>query len=166
MLRACASINAIACSATDRMFDVGALTTITPRSVAAVTSTLSSPTPARPTTWSDEPAASTSAVTCVAERMISACGADDRFEQLLGAQPLADVHLVTRVGEQVEPALRDLLRYQYPCHRGGSPCSPRLVWCSRLRRTARTARTVQSCASANSAANRVTPSTMSWSAMA
>ena len=72
MLRAWASSSAMACSATERMFDVGALTTMTPRSVAAVTSTLSRPTPARPTTWSDVPAASTSAVTWVAERMIRA----------------------------------------------------------------------------------------------
>ena len=55
----------MACSATERMFDVGALTTMTPRSVAAVTSTLSSPTPARPTTCSEVPAARTSDVTCV-----------------------------------------------------------------------------------------------------
>ena len=62
----------MACSATERMFEVGALTTMTPRAVAASTSTLSRPTPARPTTWSEVPAASTSLVTWVAERMISA----------------------------------------------------------------------------------------------
>ncbi len=72
MLRACASSSAMACSATERMFEVGALTTMTPRAVAASTSTLSRPTPARPTTWSEVPAASTSLVTWVAERMISA----------------------------------------------------------------------------------------------
>src|SRR5580692_5956252 len=72
MLRAWASSRAMACSATERMLEVGALTTMTPRSVAAVTSTLSRPTPARPTTANVVPAASTSAVTCVAERMMSA----------------------------------------------------------------------------------------------
>ena len=51
--------------------------------------------------------------------MISAWAPDDRLEQLLGAQPLLHVDLVARLGQQVEPALRDLLRYQYPCHRGG-----------------------------------------------
>ena len=72
MLRAWASSRAMACSAAERMFDWGALTTITPRSVAAATSTLSSPMPARPTTTRSVPAASTSAVTVVAERMTRA----------------------------------------------------------------------------------------------
>ena len=49
-LRACASSRAMVCSAAERMFDCGALTTITPRRVAASTSTLSRPMPARPTT--------------------------------------------------------------------------------------------------------------------
>ena len=73
MLRAWANRRAMACSAAERMFDWGALTTITPRSVAAVTSTLSRPMPARPTTTRSVPAASTSAVTVVAERMTRAC---------------------------------------------------------------------------------------------
>ena len=60
------------CSAVVRMFDCGAFTTITPWVVAASVSTLSSPMPARPTTTRSCPAASTSAVTSVAERMISA----------------------------------------------------------------------------------------------
>jgi len=87
MLRAWARISAMACSATERMFDVGALTTITPRSVAASTSTLSSPTPARPTTCSDVPAASTSAVTCVAERMMSACAPAIASSNCAGLSP-------------------------------------------------------------------------------
>ena len=62
-LRACARSNAIVCSAADSVFDCGALTTMTPRSVAAATSTLSSPMPARPTTINSDPAARTSAVT-------------------------------------------------------------------------------------------------------
>ena len=61
-LRACASSSAIVCSAADTMFDCGAFTTITPRRVAASTSTLSRPIPARPTTTSVRPACSTSAV--------------------------------------------------------------------------------------------------------
>jgi hypothetical protein len=44
------------------------LTTITPRAVAAGTSTLSSPTPARATTFNRFDAASASASTIVAER--------------------------------------------------------------------------------------------------
>src|SRR3712207_8510792 len=47
MCRAAASSSATACSAALTMLDVGALTTMTPRSVAAATSTLSSPMPAR-----------------------------------------------------------------------------------------------------------------------
>jgi len=60
------------CSAAERMFASGALTTMTPRRVAASTSTLSSPIPARPTTRSSSARSNTSAVTFVAERMISA----------------------------------------------------------------------------------------------
>ena len=60
------------CSAAEMMLDCGAFTTMTPRRVAASTSTLSSPMPARPTTTRSAPAASTSAVTWVAERMMRA----------------------------------------------------------------------------------------------
>ena len=45
-LRACASRRAMACSAADKMLDCGALTTMTPRAVAAAVSTLSRPIPA------------------------------------------------------------------------------------------------------------------------
>ena len=48
MLRASASISAMVCSAAATMFDCGALATTMPRLVAASTSTLSTPTPARP----------------------------------------------------------------------------------------------------------------------
>ncbi len=54
------------------MFDVGAFTTNTPRAVAASTSTLSRPTPARATIFSLDAAASTSASTVVADRTSSA----------------------------------------------------------------------------------------------
>ena len=72
MLRASASISAIACSAADRAFDCGALQTRMPRAVAASTSTLSTPVPARPITRSRVPAAISSASTRVAERTTSA----------------------------------------------------------------------------------------------
>ena len=51
-LRAAASISATASSAAETMLEVGALTTMTPAWVAALTSTLSRPTPARATTFS------------------------------------------------------------------------------------------------------------------
>src|SRR6266508_1251731 len=66
--RAVASSSATASSAALTMFEVGALTTITPAWVAAFTSTLSRPTPARATTFSRPAAASASASTLVAER--------------------------------------------------------------------------------------------------
>ena len=50
MLRASASSSAIVCSAAVTTFDSGALATTIPRRVAAATSTLSTPTPARPIT--------------------------------------------------------------------------------------------------------------------
>ena len=52
MLRALASSSATASSAALTMLEVGALTTMTPACVAALTSTLSRPTPARATTLS------------------------------------------------------------------------------------------------------------------
>ena len=66
--RAAASISATASSAALTMLEVGALTTMTPDWVAAFTSTLSRPTPARATTLRLRPAASASASTLVAER--------------------------------------------------------------------------------------------------
>ena len=86
-LRAWASSSAMVCSAAERMFDCGAFTTITPRSVAAATSTLSSPMPARPTTTSSVPAARTSAVTRVAERMTSAWAPSTASSSSSGLRP-------------------------------------------------------------------------------
>ena len=62
----------IACSAAEIVLPSGALTTMTPRSVAALRSMLSTPTPARPTAWSSFPAAKTSGVTFVSLRTTSA----------------------------------------------------------------------------------------------
>ena len=69
--RAAAKSSPRACSAAARVFPSGALTTRIPRRVAAFTSMLSTPTPARPTTRSRRPASSTWAVTWVAERTTS-----------------------------------------------------------------------------------------------
>ena len=86
-LRAWASSSAIVCSAAETTFDSGALTTITPRAVAASRSTLSRPIPARPTTIKRSAAASSSASTVVAERMISASAPAIVAEQLGARQP-------------------------------------------------------------------------------
>ncbi len=51
-LRASASSSASVCSAAVMTFDCGALATMMPRLLAAATSTLSTPTPARPTALS------------------------------------------------------------------------------------------------------------------
>ena len=71
-LRAQASMRPSACSAADTMFDVGALHTMTPHSVAASTSTLSTPTPARPMMRRFFAASMTARSTFVAERTMSA----------------------------------------------------------------------------------------------
>ena len=68
-LRHRASISAIVCSAAAIEFDSGALATMIPRRVAASMSTLSTPVPARPITFSRSPASITSAVSLVAERI-------------------------------------------------------------------------------------------------
>ena len=90
------------------MLDVGALTTSTPRAVAASTSTLSRPTPARATILSFGAAVSTSASTVVAERTSSASAsgtAASSFFSVRAVHP-TNLYLVTeggdgRVGELV-----------------------------------------------------------------
>ena len=69
MLRASASSSAIVCSAAVITLDSGALATTMPRLVAATTSTLSTPTPARPTARSDEARSIRPASSLVAERI-------------------------------------------------------------------------------------------------
>ena len=121
-LRAWASSSAMVCSAADTMLLCGALTTITPRRVAASVSTLSRPIPARPTTSRSLPAASTSSVTVVAERMIRAWAPAHGLQQLGRGQPLADVDLVAGRPQAVQPAVGDLFGDQDPRHR--RPCLP------------------------------------------
>src|SRR4029450_903839 len=72
MFRAWASMSATACSAAETMFDCGAFTTMTPRLVAASTSTLSRPIPALAMTFRFSAASITSAVTLVCDRTMSA----------------------------------------------------------------------------------------------
>ena len=69
MLRASASSSAIVCSAAVTTLDSGALATTIPRLVAATTSTLSTPTPARPITCRRPARSISSAVIFVAERI-------------------------------------------------------------------------------------------------
>ena len=57
------------CSAAETTFDSGAFATTIPRRVAASTSTLSTPTPARPITFSLSALSMSSAVSFDAERM-------------------------------------------------------------------------------------------------
>ena len=57
------------CSAAETTVDSGALATTMPRRVAASTSTLSTPTPARPTTFRRAARSRSGAVSFVAERM-------------------------------------------------------------------------------------------------
>ena len=66
--RAVDSSSEMACSQAEWMLEVGALATMTPRSVAAAMSTLSRPTPARPTMVRFFAASRTSRSTVVAER--------------------------------------------------------------------------------------------------
>ncbi len=67
--RASANISAIACSAVVIELPNGVFITMTPRAVAAGMSTLSTPMPARPTTFSFVARSSSLAVTLVLERM-------------------------------------------------------------------------------------------------
>ena len=96
--RAAASISATASSAAETMLEVGALTTMTPDWVAALTSTLSRPTPARATTLSRGPRASASASTLVAERTRIASTSAIAGQQLgaVGAVAAADLEVRAR----------------------------------------------------------------------
>ena len=69
MLRASASISATVCSAAATVLASGALATMIPRLEAAATSTLSTPTPARPTTRRLSARSITSASSFVALRI-------------------------------------------------------------------------------------------------
>ena len=69
MFRASATSSPTACSAAETTVDSGAFATTIPRRVAASTSTLSTPTPARPITLSFAPRSISSAVSFVAERI-------------------------------------------------------------------------------------------------
>ena len=69
MLRASASISATVCSAAATVLASGALATMIPRLDAAATSTLSTPTPARPTTRRFSARSITSASSFVALRI-------------------------------------------------------------------------------------------------
>ncbi|MNC93600.1 hypothetical protein D3C83_102650 [compost metagenome] len=65
----------------------GVFMTTTPRSVAASTSTLSTPTPARPTTLSNGAAANTAAVIWVSERTTIACTSRTSSRTFSGEEP-------------------------------------------------------------------------------
>ena len=108
MLRAVASSRPMASSAAEVMFDVGALTTMTPAWVAAGTSTLSRPTPARAMTLSFLPAAIASASIWVAER-ISTASTSASAGQQLGAVRSVEVADLEVGAEGVDRRGRELL---------------------------------------------------------
>jgi len=87
MLRQSASSMAIVCSVADMMLAVGALMTRIPRAVQASTSTLSSPTPARPTMRSLVPAFTSSSVTAVPLRVMSASDSETAFNSASPLRP-------------------------------------------------------------------------------
>ena len=91
--RAADSSSAKACSAALWMFDVGALTTSTPRSVAASTSTLSSPTPARATILSLGAALEHLGVDGGRRADQERVGFGHRREQLLAVRAVHPAHL-------------------------------------------------------------------------
>ena len=76
------------CSAAAIELDSGAFTTTIPRRVAASTSTLSTPVPARPITLSRSALSMRSAVTLVAERTITASNSPMREVRASGGQSI------------------------------------------------------------------------------
>ena len=128
MLRAWASINAMACSATERMFDVGALTTMTPLGRRVHVDVIEPD--AGPPDHGERRARRQDVGGDLRRRADDQRGrADDRLEQLFGAEPLAHVDLVAGVGEQIQAALSAI--FSVTSTRATAvvlPCSPRLVW--------------------------------------
>ena len=98
MCRAAASISATASSAALTMLEVGALTTMTPFWVAALTSTLSRPTPARATTLSRVAASSASSSTAGGGADQDRVDVGDGGEQLgpVGAVAVPDLEVGTQ----------------------------------------------------------------------
>ncbi len=113
MFRASASSRAIVCSAAVITFDWGALATTIPRLVAAGTSTLSTPTPARPTARSRVARPINSASSFVAERIRIPSYSSDPLGQLLAGPPGADLD-VEVLRQEIDTGLSDLLRHQHP----------------------------------------------------
>ncbi len=96
MLRQSASSMAIVCSVADMMFAVGALMTRMPRAVQASTSTLSSPTPARPMMRSRVPGVHQLRRDRGAAARDERVGLRDRVEQLLAfeAGPVVELDVL------------------------------------------------------------------------
>src|SRR6185503_14571843 len=88
MRRSNVSASAIVCSAADTMLPSGAFTTYTPCAVAAGTSMLSTPTPARPTTARRGAASKIFAVTFVSLRTMSASTSASREARSASASPV------------------------------------------------------------------------------
>ena len=108
---------ATASSAALTMLEVGALTTMTPAWVAAFTSTLSRPTPARATTLSRLAAASASASTLVARADQDRVDVGDRREQLGAVGAVAGADLEVRA-ERLDGGGAQLFGDEYDRLRG------------------------------------------------
>ena len=108
-LRASAVSSAIVCSAAVITFDCGALATTIPRRVAASTSTLSTPTPARPTARSRSARAIRSVVSLVAERIRMPSNSPMRRSSSPSSQSVAELDVEAGVAQQRDARVADLL---------------------------------------------------------
>ena len=121
--RSSASRTANVCSTADTTLPVGELRTSTPRAEAAGTSTLSTPTPARPTTVSFGAAREKRRVHLRRAAHEQRVGVGEGLEELL-ARSAGEVHdLVTGGAQEREARLRDLFRDDDPAHAAASPAA-------------------------------------------
>ena len=97
------------CSAAVTTLDWGALATTMPRLVAASTSTLSTPTPARPMALRLSALSIRSAVTLVAERISRPSNSPMRALELAVLPVGAQLDVEARVAQQLHAAVADLL---------------------------------------------------------
>ena len=127
-LRASASRSASVCSAAVITFDCGALATTTPRFVAASTSTLSTPTPARPTAFSRSALASSAASSFVAERIRMPSNSPIRRSSSSWSQSRPSSTSSPASRRSCDARLADLLPYEDLHACSATPASAKTRW--------------------------------------
>ena len=119
------------CSAVEIVFPPGVFITTIPRRVAAATSMLSTPTPARTIALSRDWPSRTSAVSCVPDRIAMPSASASAWRKRCGilGQLGVDHDLDPRFGAELgEPFFSQLVRHQHTMRRHPRPIHGLLTW--------------------------------------